>query len=55
MDDSIGAFILITIAGLFVGFGYLLGVSNGKQLMENCRKQHNVYECELVAVPKGDK
>jgi hypothetical protein len=52
MDDAIGAFILLAVAVLFIGCGYLYGASHGKQLLENCRKTNNVYECELVAVPK---
>jgi len=34
-------------------FGGYLESLRYADLKEECRKQHNVYECAIVAVPKG--
>jgi Na+/glutamate symporter len=38
--------------GIFVGT--LIGGSfANNSITEDCRKQHNVYECVIIAIPKG--
>lgn len=52
MSDSVSGLLLLGIIGMFIGFGYVCGAFKNSELLENCKKQHNVYECELVAQPK---
>jgi hypothetical protein len=52
MSEFLGILFLLVFVGLMIGGGYVCGASQGNQLLENCRKTNNVYECEIVAVPK---
>lgn len=52
-DLALGVF---GIVGALVGFGICLFVNYDKlPNLTACAKEHNVYECELIAVPKGMK
>ncbi len=44
--------VLLGAVVLWVAVGYVCGKYQSIQLIESCQKEHNVYECELVAVPK---
>jgi hypothetical protein len=49
---------LIVILIMFICvslFSSLIGWVYGLDKIDECEKQHNVYECELVAVPKEIK
>lgn len=43
--------IVFNVAWFLLGFAFGSVPSNVK--LEFCKKQHNVYECELVAQPKS--
>lgn len=44
------AAVLLVLLGAFFGFG-AGGVMFVGDPLNECRKQHNVYRCEMVAVP----
>ena len=37
----------VSVAGCLIGYS----IAN-HDILEECRKQHNVYECVVVAIPK---
>ncbi len=49
MLDYCFGFVFGMIAMFFIG---LTSDNEPSRLMENCAKEHNVYECKLIAVPK---
>jgi len=51
--------VLITLlAGFLLGFLFtatLIVTTFGSTMLDTCAKTHNVYQCEMVAVPKSGK
>ena len=49
--NAIVFFVLLAIVFVSVFFGMYVIISHYTDELKECAKQHNVYECELVAVP----
>ena len=49
MSEEGGIFIFGIVVGAFIIGLIMLGISNGE--LNNCAKEHNIYECEWVTVP----
>jgi hypothetical protein len=51
-DAIVGAVVFfgLIIIGFCLG-GFVYGTDNNQKL-DTCAKQNNVYECEIIAVPK---
>lgn len=44
----------LAITGAFLGLGLIIGTYTANDgALKECRKQHNVYECVMVAIPKN--
>ena len=45
------------LIGSYAASSFVLGLYMGKmetgKLLAECQKQHNVYECVIIAIPKG--
>lgn len=48
----LGKFVIVV--GVFL-LGFSLAIIPSKMKLELCQRVNNVYECELVAVPKAGK
>ena len=54
-----GTTIVATALGMLCGgmmIGLLVGVAtNNSDILKECQRQHNVYECVVIAIPKEKK
>jgi hypothetical protein len=54
MIDTISIFGLLLFLVFLLWLGQYLNTKLiNEDMLDSCAKQHNVYECELVSVPKG--
>lgn len=54
MSDKWVGFLMSLVMIVSFTMGYGLGRNKMDVLLYNCEKLNNVFECELVAVPKGE-
>ena len=52
-DDNVMPIVVIAVVVCAFVLGLFANQAGYNKLREECRRKHNVYECELVALPKG--
>ncbi len=55
MSETALLFFFMAFATFLFAMAAHIEANRYSDLMDTCAKQHSFYECELVAVPKGEK